>query len=315
MKSPYEAGKDFLRGGYTAYTPDGADFFKKNGAWFTTPSEGYVVYFYNSNLKRIGHVGIVVSVDRARKTFKTVEGNTSSKEFTTNGGICAGHEYSYAAVGGTNRVQGFGKPYFAEETCYASEFIDVARAWLDYEEKRTSGTDAQLQEKHWNPGSNNYTWFGRWYGIENGQWCQMFVSYCAYQACKLHRTFKKTGWEAQPDGRWKYFVEGRYVAGKWLMIDNRWYVFDEAGYMITGWFGNEADGWYYLNPADGAMLSGQWLEDKDKWYYLTKTGLMATYCYVLSSDGTTYYWLNENGVWEPEWNTAAPDLNKYELVI
>ena len=315
MDSAYESGKKLLRGSYTAYTPDGAGYFKQNGAWFTTPSEGYIVYFYNSDLKRIGHVGIVVNVDRGRKTFKTVEGNTSSKEFTTNGGICAGHEYSYEVVGGTNRVQGFGKPDFSEDTCFANELVDVARAWLDYEEKKSPGTDKQLQQKHWNPGSNNYTWFGRWYGIENGQWCQMFVSYCAYMACKAHKAMKKTGWEEQSDGRWKYLKTGVYVKGKWLMIDNRWYVFDEAGFMITGWFGNTEDGWYYLNPDDGAMLSGQWVNRDGKYYYLTETGLMASYAYVKSEDlMPMYYWVNREGVWEPEWNTTDPDLTKYEIV-
>ena len=96
-------------------------------------------------------------------------------------------------------------------------------------------------------------------------------------------------------------------------MDGRWYVFDEAGYMITGWFGTNADGWYYLNPADGAMLAGQWLKEGELWYYLTQSGLMATYAYVLAADSITYYWVNENGEWEPEWNTDSPDLNKYDL--
>ena len=98
MKSPYEAGKDFLRGGYTAYTPDGADFFKKNGAWFTTPSEGYVVYFYNSNLKRIGHVGIVVSFDRETARLTTIEGNHSDKV----------EKFTYYDYWGIRFIQGYG---------------------------------------------------------------------------------------------------------------------------------------------------------------------------------------------------------------
>ena len=38
---------------------------------------------------------------------------------------------------------------------------------------------------------------------------------------------------------------------KWEEIDGKWYVFDENGYIRTGWY-QEGDKWYYLNE-DGSM--------------------------------------------------------------
>lgn len=102
----------------TSYTPTGAQFFKKAGKWYTTPEVGDVVYFYgyvsSEARKRICHTGIVSWVDRGSQTFGTIEGNSNYDGFTTNGGSVARHEYSYAAVGGDNRVNGFGRPDYSK---------------------------------------------------------------------------------------------------------------------------------------------------------------------------------------------------------
>lgn len=307
MDNAYLAGKKLLRGGYSSYTPTGASYFKQAGAWYTVPQPGYVVYFYNSSLKRIGHVGIVLSVDTKKKTFRTAEGNTSSTEFTTNGGCCASHEYSYAVVGGVNRVQGFGCPAFGDDTCTVEDLLQVAMAELGYEEK---ASNKSLDDPHANKGANNYTKYGAWYGLNPAQWCQMYVSWCAWQACKRHLEMKVTSWIQRGDD-WYFYLEGKMLRSQWLERAGRWYAFAEDGRMIRGWFRSGED-WYYLG-ADGAMLSGQWIESGGLWYYLTKSGAMATYTYVKSKDKDLYYWVNGNGVWEPQWDTASPDLIKYHL--
>ena len=102
----------------TSYTPQGAQFFKSAGRWYTEPEIGDVVYFYgivsSEGRKRICHTGIVEWVDRGSQTFGTIEGNSNFDGFTTNGGSVARHEYSYADVGGDSRVNGFGRPRFSE---------------------------------------------------------------------------------------------------------------------------------------------------------------------------------------------------------
>ena len=97
----------------SGYTPACAGYFKKANRWYTTPQVGDIVYFYTSSLGRISHVGIVVSVNSAAKTFTTVEGNTSSMTFDRNGGCVGTHVYSYQNVGGRNRVNGFGRPRYS----------------------------------------------------------------------------------------------------------------------------------------------------------------------------------------------------------
>lgn len=66
----------------------------------------------------------------------------------------------------------------------AENVLKVALSWDNYYEKASGGTDAQLKNKTWNAGYNNYTWF--WvalnrlgYGNYQAQpWCDGFVDYC-----------------------------------------------------------------------------------------------------------------------------------------
>jgi glucan-binding YG repeat protein len=101
------------------------------------------------------------------------------------------------------------------------------------------------------------------------------------------------GWVKEANGRWWYVMPGyNCTKNAWQLINGHWYYFD-------------ANGW---------MLESQWISYKDKWYYLTSSGAMATYCYVKSEVLDIYYWLNRDGVWEPEWNTSSPNLKKYKVM-
>ena len=123
----------------------------------------------------------------------------------------------------------------------------------------------------------------------------------------------KTGWEKKAD-KYFYRLNGHLLKDKWQCINNRWYAFNGAGEMITGWFKSKGD-WYYLNPADGAMLSGQWIDDDNKEYYLTKSGIMAKSCYIKNKNAKIdmYYWVDENGVYNNDYDTITPNLDKYEI--
>ena len=110
----------------TGYTPTGSSYFKQAGRWYTTPEVGDVVYFYSTSMGRICHVGYVETVNKSTRKFTTIEGNTNSDGFTTNGGCVARHEYSYASVGGSNRVNGFGRPLYGEEQKFTGTQLLVA---------------------------------------------------------------------------------------------------------------------------------------------------------------------------------------------
>lgn len=122
------------------------------------------------------------------------------------------------------------------------------------------------------------------------------------------------GWNKNEAGQWWYADTPKsYVSGQWALIDGRWYVFDQKGYLIKGWFKQGSD-WYYLNPEDGVMLSGQWIEVDGKWYYLQESGLVARNAYIKSKDKSLYYMLDANGVYQKDSDTESPDLSKYEVI-
>ncbi len=71
-------GKDNAKkmlGGWSAYTPTSANFYKNAGRFFKSPSIGDQIFFKNS--ERINHTGIVVNVSNS--TVYTIEGNSSNQ--------------------------------------------------------------------------------------------------------------------------------------------------------------------------------------------------------------------------------------------
>ncbi len=90
-----------------AYTPTGADLFRREDRWFTArPEPGDVVYFdFPDSLDRIQHVGFVEKVN-ADGTVATIEGNTSAGDAGSqdNGGGV------FRRVRTRSLIVGFGRP-------------------------------------------------------------------------------------------------------------------------------------------------------------------------------------------------------------
>lgn len=306
----YEAGKKLLRGAYTQFTPSGKNLFVKANKYGKTPHVGDIVYFYSQNLKRVAHVGIVIEVIQERNYFriKTVEGNTSADHsFNRNGGCVAIKSYSFNSfeVGDGNRIDGFGTPFLGNSTCDIDTFLKIAKSEVGYIEK---ASNIYLDDKKANVGDKNFTKYGKWYGGNGLYWCQQFVSWVAYQSCKKYQEKNENKWIKSAAG-WQYIKNGELVKGQWENIENRWYVFDDSGNAIKGWF-KAGDLWYFLNEDDFTMIAKQWLEKDGKWYYFDENGVMARSCYVRGKE--KYHWIDEDGVWKKEDDTNKPDLSKYE---
>lgn len=310
MDNAFLAGKKLLGGSYTEYTPSGKGNFVKMGCWGKEPKVGAIPYFYSPTMGRVAHVGAVIKVNKKGDVYNivTIEGNTSAGFFNRNGGCVAvkSYEFSLGQVGGSNRINGFGYPLFDDDTCTVEEFIEVLKGEVGYVEK---ASNRDLESKTANPGDKNYTKYGAWYGDNGAYWCQQFISYCAYMACKRHKKEEVTGWE-QVQGKWKYKLHGQYVKGQWLEIAGRWYVFDEAGNAIEKWFKQDED-WYYLNPTDSAMLAGQWLQIDYNYYYLTRSGVMARNTYIKDTQRNVYCWVGADGKYLKEYDSTNPNIDKY----
>lgn len=133
-----------LLGGFSAYTPTSAEYFKKQKRWYTSnPKPGDVIFFKNS--QRICHTGYVYAVD---SKVRTVEGNTSTtnNKVEANGGCVAMKYYNLNASG----IAGYGRPDY--NILVAKDFIegwmraaDNKRWWYQYKD----GTYAK------NDGKNN----------------------------------------------------------------------------------------------------------------------------------------------------------------
>lgn len=311
----YQRGQVALCGSYFKWTKGGAGQFKRVGRWHKVPQKGDVVFFFSETLDRIAHVGMVSDV--LGQDLKTLEGNTSSAVADRNGGECREKIYKNFKVGDKLWICGFGRPVFGDDTCTVEELLEVARGEIGYEEK---ATPRNLEDKHANKGRNNYTKYGLWYNngaIISEPWCAEYVSWCFYQACKLHQdrkasqTPQRQGW-AQQNDKWLYYENNVPVWGCFKYINGRWYAFDNAGFMIKGWFKSSED-WYYLGE-DGGMLSGQWLQDKGKWYYLTDSGIMATNAKVKKAKGDGYDYVGADGAYNPVLSLLYNSNDRVEIV-
>lgn len=92
-----------LLGGFSAYTPTSAAYFKNQGRYFKTPEIGDQIFFKNNI--RINHTGIVV--DLTGSTVVTIEGNTSSGASVIPNG---GGVYQKAYPLTHKNIDGYGRP-------------------------------------------------------------------------------------------------------------------------------------------------------------------------------------------------------------
>ncbi|MCI9163427.1 MAG: hypothetical protein HFG59_09240 [Lachnospiraceae bacterium] len=75
-------------------------------------------------------------------------------------------------------------------------------------------------------------------------------------------------WCLDQNGWWYQYGDGTYPYGCWLSIDNKWYCFNEAGYIRYGWILQNGN-WYYCGP-DGALMANTRTPDG---YYVGEGGI------------------------------------------
>lgn len=114
-------------------------------------------------------------------------------------------------------------------------------------------------------------------------------------------------------------VEGNYTfnvralgsyssqAGSWSEISEIHAILPEDAWLISnGKWDKTSAGWRYVYP-NNAYPVNSWRCINNNWYYFGSNGYMETNCYVKSSDQELYYWLGEDGIWNTQKDTAAPE--------
>lgn len=116
-----EKAKELL-GGFSAYTPTSAQYFKNIKCWVEgTPEEGYIGFFKNS--ERIYHTFYVR--DYKNGTMTTIEGNTGGMTgIVENGGCVARKTYIYSSY--KDRIPGFGRPDYSMVEEYEERWLKAA---------------------------------------------------------------------------------------------------------------------------------------------------------------------------------------------
>ena len=144
-----------MLGGFSAYTPTSANYFKKMNRYFSKPAPGDVIFFKNS--ERIYHTGIVYAVDTDFNVVYTVEGNTSSaKGVVENGGCVAKKSYDLSY----SKIDGYGRPKYdlIEEDELMSKEYEELKAKNEAQDKiiNTMGEEIRELKKAVAPMIYNY---------------------------------------------------------------------------------------------------------------------------------------------------------------
>lgn len=103
------------------------------------------------------------------------------------------------------------------------------------------------------------------------------VSLAVITAATVFAAPVSAGWIKTSSGNWRYTQDnGLYVRNRFEKIDGKWYMFNNVGNMITGWYNLPGtQNWYYLRD-DGSAVISDWVEDNGQWYYIGSNGMMIT---------------------------------------
>lgn len=278
-----EEAKKLLGGDLPFNCQDFVNKHKRDSRLNKIPSIGSPVIYWTGN--KYGHWGICTSVDADGNGFTAVEGNTSggADKVDSDGGAVVEKWHSLAIT------TLFWHPDFELDEAQEPEPVLYA---IDCGQNGLTVTmnlnirdtpdgknilNIYRKNEHVFPTKKQFINGKAWYHTDRG-WIS---SRCL------------EGWVLENNGRWWYLMSGYdFSVNNWQDIAGERYYFDNTGYMVTS----------------------SWIEYNGKNYYVTAAGTMAKGIYIKSLDKELYYWVNETGIWEPQWDTVTPNLDCYSLI-
>lgn len=120
-----------------------------------------------------------------------------------------------------------------------------------------------------------------------------------------YRGTKKVAQWAQDAKGWRFQnADGTYVTNRWIELSwkekSAWYRFNDQGYMMTGWFKDADNNWYFMNDradgTQGSMVTG-WRQIAGKWYYFRVTAGGPKGSLVVNATTPDGYKVDGNGAW------------------
>lgn len=127
--------------------------------------------------------------------------------------------------------------------------------------------------------SNNYA---RWYDFKD----------------RISKEDIKGEWILDNTGWWYKHSDGSYSKDAWEKINDKWYLFNEKGYMLYSWQYSNGGNWYYLgNDNDGSMKTG-WILTDNKWYYMNSDGAMQIGWQKIDNE---WYYFDKSGAMQTGW--------------
>lgn len=196
-----EKARALLCGGFSAYTPDSAKFYKNKKQYHTSdPLPGDQIFFRNST--RICHTGIVTKVTSTK--VYTIEGNTSSGSavIANGGGVC---EKSYNLTNPS--IDGYGRP-----------------DWSLVEPVKKSGWKEEGGSRRYYLGDTGEYVRNAWHEVD-GEW--YWHDGTGFPVCN--------DWKRGQDGKWYYLGSaGCMLRNAWIVWKNELYRVTEDGSMFTG---------------------------------------------------------------------------------
>ncbi|MBO1624575.1 3D domain-containing protein [Bacillus arachidis] len=118
-------------------------------------------------------------------------------------------------------------------------------------------------------------------------------------------TSQQAGWVQLENGKWIYNLENNQgtVKNDWKKIGQRWFQFDENGYLVekNGW-GKWNERYIYYVGVFGIATS-EWQKIDGKWYQFDENGYLVEKTGWDKLDGKWIYYVGDQGIVTNEWKS------------